>query len=90
MPQDSIDRTTRQSFPWNTGPTKGLGSTRCAWCDRTIYLPAVPCSVEPIAGLMEMATAPGMGDRCKWELSTRAPPAGAIGSRDRVDTADAL
>ncbi len=57
-------------YPWNTAPT-GLGSTRCTWCDRTIYEPAVACSVAPPEGLMEMETAPGLGDRCKWEFSTR-------------------
>ena len=57
-------------YPWNTGPS-GLGSTLCAWCGRTIYEPAVACSLAPPEGLMDMETGPGLGDRCKWELSTR-------------------
>jgi hypothetical protein len=59
-------------YPWNTGPS-GLGSTLCTWCDRIIYEPAVACSVAPPEGLMEMETSPGLGDRCKWEFSTRTP-----------------
>ena len=59
-------------YPWNTGPS-GLGSTRCTWCDRIIYEPAIACSVAPPEGLLEMETAPGFGDRCKWDLSTRVP-----------------
>lgn len=58
-------------YPWNTGPS-GQGSATCAWCDREIYRPAVPCSESPIAGLADIVTGPGMGDRCKYELSTRS------------------
>ncbi len=58
------------AYPWNTGPS-GQGSETCAWCDREIYRPAVPCSVSPIAGLAEIETAPGYGDRCKYEVQTR-------------------
>ena len=43
----------------------------CNWCGRAIYVPAVPCSVRPVRGLVGMNTAPGLGDRCKWELTTR-------------------
>lgn len=60
------------AYPWNTGPS-GQGSTDCGWCDRTIYKPAIPCSVAPIAGLAEIETAPGLGDRCKYEWRTRVP-----------------
>lgn len=60
------------NYPWNTGPS-GLGSTRCTWCDRTIYQPAIACSIAPPKGLMRMETSPGLGDRCKWELSSRLP-----------------
>jgi hypothetical protein len=55
---------------WNTGPSN-LGSAQCTWCGRTIYRPAVPCSVTPPAGLLQMETKPGHGERCKWELTTR-------------------
>ncbi|MDB5696221.1 MAG: hypothetical protein JWN21_1764 [Sphingomonas bacterium] len=43
----------------------------CGWCGRAIYVPAVPCSVRPVAGLASIETASGMGDRCKWEANTR-------------------
>ena len=59
-----------RAFPWNTGPS-GLGSAECTWCGRTIYAPAVPCSVAPIVGLADIMTAPGLGDRCKYEATTR-------------------
>ena len=59
-------------LPWATEPT-GLGCDECKWCFRAIYLPAVPCSTEPVAGLMRMETTPGQGRRCQFELSTRAP-----------------
>ena len=57
-------------LPWTTPPTD-LGDAMCAWCGRTIYLPAVPCSTRPVPGLMTMPTGPGLGERCKWELATR-------------------
>ena len=59
-------------LPWMTEPSS-LGSNRCGWCDRVIYLPALPCSIEPIEGLLHIATVPGQGERCKWELITRNP-----------------
>lgn len=59
-------------LPWNTPPT-GQGETLCKWCDRVIYLPALPCSTEPVEGLLRMRTRAGQGDRCKYELSTRHP-----------------
>ena len=61
-----------QYLPWTTEPSD-LGYNRCGWCDRVIYLPALPCSVEPIDGLMSVATLPGQGERCKWEVATRTP-----------------
>ncbi|HEU0045276.1 hypothetical protein [Sphingomonas sp.] len=64
-----------EHLPWATEPG-AQGHTVCAWCDRAIYLPAVPCSVQPVAGLLEMATQPGQGERCKFELSTRTPAEG--------------
>jgi hypothetical protein len=60
------------ALPWTTPPSD-LGSDNCRWCDRSIYLPAVPCSTRPVDGLLTMTTAPGLGDRCKYELSTRMP-----------------
>ncbi|MES2339715.1 MAG: hypothetical protein V4537_16605 [Pseudomonadota bacterium] len=59
------------AYPWNTGPS-GQGSTECGWCGRTIYMPAVPCSVAPIPGLEDIVTSAGLGDRCKYEAATRA------------------
>jgi hypothetical protein len=59
------------SLPWNTPPSN-QGSTECRWCWRFIYAPAVPCAIEVIAGLAEMATSSGLGDRCKWEVATRS------------------
>lgn len=61
-----------QHLPWTTGPTD-LGANLCLWCDRDIYLPALPCSTEPVEGLMRMKTSPGLGSRCQYELSTRRP-----------------
>lgn len=61
-----------QYLPWTTEPSD-MGSQRCTWCDRAIYLPAVPCSVEPVDGLLRIETVPGLGERCKWELTTRCP-----------------
>ncbi|WP_419808919.1 hypothetical protein [Sphingomonas sp.] len=61
-----------QPLPWRTEPS-ALGSTTCAWCHRDINLPALPCSTEPVEGLLRMNTRAGQGERCKYELSTRAP-----------------
>ncbi|URW74474.1 hypothetical protein M9980_07715 [Sphingomonas donggukensis] len=58
------------AYPWNTGPS-GQGAEECGWCGRFIYRPAVPCSVVPIAGLEDIETAPGLGERCKYEAATR-------------------
>ena len=33
---------------------------------------ALPCSVEPVEGLLRMRTRVGQGERCKYELATRA------------------
>lgn len=57
-------------YPWLSEP-RGLGSTECTWCGRSVYLPAVPCSVEPIVDINDIETRPGRGDRCKWETNTR-------------------
>lgn len=81
-------------LPWTTGPS-GQGAAMCAWCDREIYAPALPCSVEPVEGLMRMKTQPGFGARCQYELSTRRPdviaaagekdgPTGGRGDADQV------
>ena len=59
-----------QLFPWATPPS-GQGSEKCCWCDRDIYRPAVPCSVQPVDGLLGLQTLIGQGARCKYELSTR-------------------
>lgn len=56
-------------LPW-TIPPSDEGHAVCDWCGRAIYVPAVPCSVRPVPGLMAIDTGP-LGDRCKWELSTR-------------------
>lgn len=64
-------------LPWTTPPSN-QGSTECRWCWRFIYAPALPCSVEVLPGLAEMATSSGLGDRCKWELATRVPADGAL------------
>lgn len=61
-----------QHLPWATEPGVG-GSAMCGWCDRHIYAPAVPCSVEPVEGLMRMTLQPGLGARCQYELATRRP-----------------
>lgn len=61
-----------QALPWATPPS-GQGSTLCAWCDRYIYGPALPCSTEPVEGLLRMNTPAGQGARCKFELTTREP-----------------
>ena len=61
-----------QPLPWRTEPS-GLGSSVCAWCHRDIHQPALPCSTEPVEGLLRMHTTAGQGERCKYELSTRAP-----------------
>lgn len=65
-----MDDVVTEPLPWATQPS-ALGSTPCGWCDRAIYLPAVPCSVRPVAGLLTMPTQPGQGERCKYELATR-------------------
>ena len=61
-----------QALPWATPPSN-LGATECRWCWRFIYAPALPCSVEVVPELAVMPTAAGLGDRCRWELATRAP-----------------
>ena len=61
-----------QHLPWMTEPSD-LGFNQCRWCDRVIYLPALPCSTAPVEGLLQVATLPGQGERCKWELTTRNP-----------------
>ena len=71
-----LDDTADGSPPWTTEPGE-LGSADCGWCHRAIYLPALPCSVRPIAGLAAMETVPGQGKRCQWELQTRIPDTGA-------------
>ncbi len=67
-------------LPWATPPS-GQGSNECTWCGRAIYMPALPCSVEPVEGLKRMKTMPGQGARCQYELETRAPEvvAGNVG-----------
>lgn len=59
-------------LPWATAPT-GQGHNQCEWCGRAIYLPALPCSIEPVEGLLRMKTMPGQGARCQYELGTRNP-----------------
>ena len=61
-----------QPLPWRTEPST-LGSNLCTWCHRDIHLPALPCSTEPVEGLLRMNTRAGQGHRCKYELSTRVP-----------------
>jgi hypothetical protein len=61
---------TGEPRPWDTPPSN-LGDAECRWCWRYIYSPALPCSVKVIAGLAELPTAAGLGDRCRWELATR-------------------
>ena len=61
-----------QSLPWTT-PPGAAGSNECEWCHRTIYLPALPCSTQPVEGLLRMQTRVGQGARCKYELSSRQP-----------------
>jgi hypothetical protein len=58
--------------PWATPPS-GQGEHECTWCLRAIYMPALPCSIEPIEGLLRMETSAGQGNRCKYELGTRHP-----------------
>lgn len=64
-------------LPWNTPPSN-QGSTECHWCWRFVYAPALPCSIGVVAGLAELPTSSGLGDRCKWELASRAPPEGGL------------
>ncbi len=45
----------------------------CSWCRRMIYLPALPCSVEPVEGLLRIATKIGQGACWSYELATREP-----------------
>lgn len=59
-------------LPWATAPD-GTGGNECGWCHRMIYLPALPCSIQPVEGLLRMNTRVGQGERCKYELSTRQP-----------------
>ena len=59
-------------LPWATQPS-GQGANECGWCGRAIYVPAMPCSIQPVEGLLRMKTMPGQGQRCQYELSTRAP-----------------
>jgi hypothetical protein len=68
--QDDDPRREQPPLPWRVQPTD-QGHAMCGWCGRAIYVPAVPCSVRPVPGLSGMDTQPGLGDRCKWELSTR-------------------
>ena len=70
-----LDDVAAESPPWSTEPGEH-GSADCGWCHRAIYLPALPCSVRPIAGLAAMPTVQGQGKRCQWELHTRVPRAG--------------
>lgn len=71
MPQNTEQSAPHRAYPWNTGPS-GQGSAECGWCGRTIYAPALPCSVQPIVGLANIATSQGLGDRCKYEAETRS------------------
>ena len=75
MPNPTLERhfgaqMLTRSLPWNTPPS-GQGAQRCAWCDRTIYRPAEPCSITPIAEIAALVHPPGPGDRCLWEMRTR-------------------
>ena len=70
MLEEQAEGDPHEPLPWATPPTD-QGHETCDWCGRAIYHPAVPCSVRPVAGLAEMPTGPGLGDRCKWELRTR-------------------
>lgn len=63
---------TASRLPWIAHPTEA-GGNQCNWCHRMIYLPALPCSIEPVAGLLSMRTREGRGHRCKYELATRRP-----------------
>jgi hypothetical protein len=62
------------AFPWATPPS-GQGELYCTWCNRDIYRPALPCSVQPIPNLLAVETRPGFGERCKWEVRTRVASA---------------
>jgi hypothetical protein len=58
--------------PWSTQPT-GHGSAMCDWCGRSIYAPALPCSLAnraELATIVSLARA-GAGDRCEYEARTR-------------------
>jgi hypothetical protein len=68
------------ALPWATPPTD-QGHAMCGWCGRAIYVPAVPCSVRPVAGLAGMETTSGLGDRCKWEVSTRVASVASMGTK---------
>lgn len=61
-----------EDLPWATPPS-GKGENECSWCHRVIYLPAVPCSIRPVTGLLGIQTRSGQGERCKYEVSTRRP-----------------
>lgn len=65
------------ALPWNTPPSN-QGSAECRWCWRFIYAPAFPCSVKLLSALAQTPTSSGLGDRCKWELTTRVPSDAAL------------
>lgn len=72
LPSRDLERQPASSvaLPWDV-PSMNGEYALCDWCGRAIYVPAVPCSVRPVDGLMTLETAPGLGDRCKWEMHTR-------------------
>jgi hypothetical protein len=72
-----------QPLPWTTQPSD-QGDSECDWCFRAIYLPAVPCSVRPVDGLLEIPTQSGQGERCKYELVTRDAAMATISSARRA------
>lgn len=74
-------------LPWTTGPS-GQGARMCGWCHRDIHAPALPCSIEPVDGLLRMETQPGFGARCQYELGTRRPDIVADGAAGGVADQD--
>ena len=72
FPLHDGERATAAPLPWEVPPSDA-GHAVCGWCGRAVYVPAVPCSVHPSPGLLHLNTGPGLGDRCKWEVTTRQP-----------------
>ena len=70
MRKPDAETQAQAALPWATAPSN-QGEIDCAWCHRAIHAPALPCSVKAVKGIERIATGPGRGDRCKYEMRTR-------------------